>query len=243
MINVLLNVIKIAFLLGLLIFVHELGHFLLAKIFKVRVQEFSIGFGPTIWKKQWKETKYQLRAIPLGGFVNLLGEEEESFEEGSFRLLSRWKKIVVLVAGGLSNIIFGLLLYFIIVAIYTNIGYAFYDTMKFLQELAYGIKQLFIGKVGIEEFTGPVGISEIVIQTKTIVNYVYILSVISISLGVTNLLPFPPLDGGKVLLLLIEAIIRKPIKENLNNAIQVGGFIIIMTLAVIVTFKDIIRIF
>ena len=96
--NILLNAIKIAFLLGFLIFIHELGHFLIAKLFKIRVKEFAIGFGPTILKKQGKETKYVLRAIPLGGFVNLLGEAEESNEEGSYSKAARWKKILILLA-------------------------------------------------------------------------------------------------------------------------------------------------
>lgn len=72
MLNILLNAIKIAVLLGFLIFIHELGHFLVARLFKIKVTEFSIGFGPTIWSKQGKKTKYSLKLIPLGGFVNLL---------------------------------------------------------------------------------------------------------------------------------------------------------------------------
>ena len=72
MINILLNAIKIAFLLGFLILIHELGHFLVAKLFKIKVNQFAIGFGPTLWSKQGKETKYELKLIPLGGFVDLL---------------------------------------------------------------------------------------------------------------------------------------------------------------------------
>ena len=65
MISFLISAIKIIFLLGFLIFIHESGHFLVAKLCKIRVKEFAIGFGPTIWKKQGKETKYALRLIPL----------------------------------------------------------------------------------------------------------------------------------------------------------------------------------
>ena len=68
------------------------------------------------------------------------------------------------------------------------------------------------------------------------------IAIISLSLGVTNLLPLPPLDGGKVLLLLIEGIIRKPIKESINNAIQTAGFVLIMLLALIVTYNDVLKI-
>ena len=84
MISFLISAIKIVFLLGFLIGIHETGHFLIAKLCKVRVNEFAIGFGPVIWKKQGKETKYELRLIPLGGFVNMEGEAEQSEKEGSF---------------------------------------------------------------------------------------------------------------------------------------------------------------
>lgn len=98
MISTLLSIIKIVFLLGLLIGIHETGHFLVAKLCKVKVNEFAIGFGPTIWKKQGKETKYALRLIPLGGFVSMEGEEERSLEEGSFSKASIPKRIAIVVA-------------------------------------------------------------------------------------------------------------------------------------------------
>ncbi len=114
MILFLINALKIIFLLGFLILIHETGHFLVAKACKIRVKEFAIGFGPTIWRKQGKETKYALRLIPLGGFVNMLGEEERSEEKGSFSTASIPKRIAVVVAGGFVNIVFGLLAYFIL---------------------------------------------------------------------------------------------------------------------------------
>lgn len=116
MILFLISAIKIIFLLGFLIFIHESGHFLVAKACKIKVKEFAIGFGPTIWRKQGKETKYALRLIPLGGFINMLGEEERSEEEGSFSKASIPKRIAVVLAGGLVNIVFGLLVYFALVA-------------------------------------------------------------------------------------------------------------------------------
>ena len=68
---IILNAIKIIFLLGFLVFIHEGGHFLVAKLCKVKVNEFAIGFGKILWQKQGKETKYSLRMIPLGGFCNI----------------------------------------------------------------------------------------------------------------------------------------------------------------------------
>ena len=87
------------------------------------------------------------------------------------------------------------------------------------------------------------GISEVVAKTSGIKDFIYILAVISMSLGVTNLLPFPPLDGGKILLILIEAIRKKPLKQEIELKIQLIGFALLITLSIIVTYNDIIRIF
>ena len=101
-----ISTIKIIFLLGFLIFIHEGGHFLVAKLCKVKVNEFAIGFGPVIWKKQGVETKYALRLIPLGGFVSMEGEDEESESERSFDKASVLKRIAIVSAGAIVNIIF-----------------------------------------------------------------------------------------------------------------------------------------
>ena len=119
-----LSAIKIVFLLGFLVFIHESGHFFVAKLCKVRVNEFAIGFGPTIWSKQGKITKYALRLIPLGGFVSMEGEEERSTKEGSFSEASILKRIAIVMAGGLVNIIFAIVVYFMLVLFKTNIGNA-----------------------------------------------------------------------------------------------------------------------
>ena len=319
MISFILSAIKIIFLLGFLIFIHELGHFTVAKLCKVRVNEFAIGFGPAIWKKQGKQTKYALRLIPLGGFVSMEGEEERSEESGSFSKASIPKRIAIVAAGAIVNIIFAIIVYFLLIAnsgtyitneiVSTTEGYPaqqiglqsgdkiieannkkidnLYDLNKAIQEntesinlkidregtiLEYNIvpkqiaeqqgerwylgvnlkraedtignrclnaamstkefvfsivdnlKQLFTGNVGIKEF-------------------LYMMALISISLGVTNLLPIPALDGGKILILIIEAIRRKPLKEQTEINIQLLGFSILIVLSLYVTYNDIIRIF
>lgn len=416
MIELIITILKIVFLLGFLVLIHEGGHFLIAKLCKVKVNEFAIGFGPTIWKKQGKETKYALRAIPLGGFVSMEGEEERSEEEGSFSKASIPKRIAIVIAGGTVNIIFGLLAYFIlgactgnyisnkvesiqreqtaiqvndeIVAIndkkirlhsdiqeeltksegnpvkldiirngeemeitetpltqevknigisfegtteelnseiaiifpdspaeraglqakdtilqvngeevkdnpvriveliretegkvqmqiqrgeeivdieiepeilynYTlgitmqvaennfgnNLYYAFWDTADFSVSILDNLKLLFTGNVSMDQLMGPVGISETVAQTASITEYVYIIALISLSLGVTNLLPFPPLDGGKIVFLMIEGIRRKPLKENIEMGIQAAGFLILILLSLYVAYNDVLRIF
>ena len=98
MFSILINAIKIIFLLGFLIFIHEGGHFIIAKLCKVKVNEFSVGFGKKLLQKQWKETKYSLRLIPLGGYVNMEGEDEASDKEGSFSKAKLWKRFAIVFA-------------------------------------------------------------------------------------------------------------------------------------------------
>ena len=95
---------------GIIIALHEFGHFITAKLFKIKVNEFSIGMGPAIFKKQKKETKYSLRILPIGGFVSLEGEDEVSDDPHAFGNAKAWKRFIVIAAGATLNIILGLLL-------------------------------------------------------------------------------------------------------------------------------------
>ena len=243
MIGFIISAIKIIFLLGFLIFIHEGGHFLVAKLCKVKVNQFAIGFGPEIISKQGKETKYALRLIPLGGFVSMEGEVEASEDKGAFNKASIPKRIAIVAAGGLVNIVFGLMVYFILIIFLSGDFKAALDaTLNFLSALIESIKMIFTGGVGVNDLTGPVGISQLVSGTSGIVEYLYMLALISASLGITNLLPIPALDGGKILILLIEAIRRKPLKENTELGIQLLGFILLISLSIFVTYNDIVRI-
>ena len=234
---------KIAFLLGFLILIHELGHFLVAKLFNVKIKQFAIGFGPTIWKKQGKETLYELKAIPMGGFVNMLGEEEPVEDERAYNKKSIPKRMCILVAGGAVNIIFGLLVCSIIATSILGFKNGLIFTGQFLGATFEGIVQLFTGKVEAEQLVGVVGISDMVVNTNGLQEFAYMLAVISVSLGVTNLLPFPPLDGGKIFLLIIEAIRKKPLKQNTEIGIQMAGFCLLIGLSIFVTYNDILRVF
>lgn len=240
---IIINVLKIAFLLGFLIFIHEFGHFIVAKLFKVKVKQFAIGFGPTIWKKQGKETSYELKLIPMGGFVNMLGEETPVEDENAYNKKTKWQRILILLAGGGVNIIFGLLLCWIIAASLFGMKNGAIFTFEFLKATFQSIIELFTGKIQVEQLTGVVGISDMVVETSSFIDFSYMLAVISVSLGVTNLLPFPPLDGGKILLLIIEAIRRKPLKESTEIGIQMAGFCLLIGLTILVTFNDITRVF
>ncbi len=416
MITFLISIIKIIILLGVLITIHELGHFLVAKLCKVKVNEFAIGFGPAIWKKQGKETKYTLRLIPLGGYNSLEGEEQASEDAKSFSKASIPKRIAIVLAGATVNILFAIIIYFTITAtsgtyisnqidsvldgyiaqeiglqtgdkivegngktikskkdlndilknsagkeiktkierngeivdytitpsevkaritgIYldekckivavqknspaerqgvqandrlikvneveikgnSNIAlqeiarkdietiklsvkrgeeqvsieltpdyetsyllgvnlkpaednfinrciYGGMQTQEFLLSIIDNLKQLFTGHVGVDQMMGPVGISEVVAKTDGIREFFQMMALISLSLGVTNLLPIPALDGGKILILLIEAIRRKPMKQETEVNIQFLGFAILIALSLYVTYNDIVRIF
>ena len=255
MISFIINTIKIIFLLGFLILIHEGGHFLVAKLCKVKVKEFAIGFGKVIWQKQGRETKYSLRLIPLGGFCSMEGEDEESDAEDSFSKASVWKRMAIVLAGATVNILFGLIVYFVLVStvgiqfvdpardtIINRIYYGSRATGEFILTVFNSIKMLFTGGIATDQMVGIVGISEVVVQTSGIVNYLNLLAVISVSLGVTNLLPIPALDGGKIIILLIELIRRKPMKIETEAKIQLIGFSILIALSLFITYNDILRI-
>ncbi|MCI9365324.1 MAG: site-2 protease family protein [Clostridia bacterium] len=243
MIGTILTIVKTLILLGVLVVIHEGGHFIAAKLCKIKVNEFSIGFGKLLCSKQTKETKYSLRLIPLGGFVNMEGEDEHSDEEGSFSNANFLKKLLIVSAGPIVNIVFGLLIYFILVLINYNFQTALSATFDFFGAFIESIKMLFTGAVTAEDLSGPVGIGVIVSQAVNISQFVYLLSVISLSLGLTNLIPIPPLDGGKLLIYIIELIKRKPLKEETSLRIQMLGFVFIIGLSIFVMFNDISRVF
>ena len=165
------------------------------------------------------------------------GEEERSEESGSFSKASIPKRIAIVAAGATVNIIFGIIVYFILMScigmyvgtedtIINHIKFAGEETGQLFISLFDSIKQLFTGKIGVDQMMGPVGISEV-----------------SISLGVTNLLPIPALDGGKILILIIEAIRRKPLNEKFEINIQLLGFSLLIALSIYITYHDIVRIF
>ena len=183
------------------------------------------------------------------------GEDEESDAVGSFSKVSVWKRMAIVFAGATVNIIFGILVYFVLIS---SVGIQFLDPARdtFFNRIYYGakgtgefiatifdsIKTLITGGIKTDQMVGIVGISEVVVKTNGIINYLYLLAVISVSLGVTNLLPIPALDGGKILILLIEVIRRKPMKLETEAKIQLLGFSILMALTIFVTYNDILRI-
>lgn len=334
--SILINAFKIIFLLGFLILIHEGGHFLAAKFFKVKVEKFSIGFGPRIFSKQGKETTYSISLIPFGGYVQMTGEMERSDEKGAFNNAKILHRIAIVASGPIINILFGIIVYFILILTsgvyastiieeiipealpnisnlqvgdkiiqindekiriksdidkalaenkgeeisiiasrdgkeisakvtpteYTDGVYilgiklerleanfndriyiAFWKTVDFTGSIGSSMVMLFTGKVSVNQMAGPIGISSIVAESKGIYNFIYLLCLISMSLGITNLLPIPALDGGRLLLLIIEAIRGKALDEDLELKIQSIGFTLLILLSLYVSYNDILRLF
>lgn len=105
---------------GVLIATHELGHFAAAKMFGVKVNEFSIGMGPAIYKREKGETLYSVRVFPIGGYCAMEGEDDDSADPRSFGKAKAWKKIIILCAGAAMNFLTGLLLCLLLVLPYVN---------------------------------------------------------------------------------------------------------------------------
>ena len=169
-------------ILCVLVIVHELGHFMVAKKTGIFVEEFAIGMGPKLFGHQGKETLFTIRAFPVGGFCKMRGEEPEFDEENhlipkdpgipidprSYDAKSRGQKLLVLVAGSAMNIIFAIFC-LIIVAFFTGhtnifeaIGTAFLNTWRFSGLIFQSFGMLFTGQVGLDQLAGPIGMVSMV---------------------------------------------------------------------------------
>ena len=364
-----MSVLIFIVILGVLIFVHELGHFLVAKKSGIRVDEFAVGFPPKIWSWTKNGTKYALNLIPIGGYVKIFGEnaDEESLDpenKDSFLNKSRWTQAAVLVAGVVFNIIFAWILFSISLmagfptvvteqnssdikesyVVVTNVfekspatqsqlmpgdqiigisrgenilnvdditissiqdfissndesltldvnrgeevlslevtpekgiigseklaigismdrigklqlpffeavARGFVMTGQMIKEITIGlyglIAETVTGKGSLDNVAGPVGIVGLVGNASSF-GFTYLLgftAFISINLAVLNILPFPALDGGRLLIVLIEGVTRRRIKSSIVNSINAIGFILLLLLMLIITINDVVRLF
>lgn len=412
MITFLITVIKLLVILCIVATIHEFGHFLAAKLFKIGVNEFSIGYGPKIIQKKFKETMYSLRWIPLGGYVMIEGEGEESESENSFAKKHPFKRIVVLSMGVIFNFILGIVVLISVAAfvpVYTTeitelsnssplveagievgdkitkingnnvlfasdlsvlnyegensatieyvrdektysvnvdnvtkkigyLGIAFttkddtevnnvskgsaadkagikskdkilkvdstyvndstqvislvqqkpnekvlleverngniinlevvpseqirfdlgiLDTKEEKSNLYYSINKalytvksvidsyvmLFQGKVGLNDLSSIVGIGVVVSKTSGVIEYFNMLALISLAIGAANILPFVPLDGGKIVFVIYEWITKRKPSEKFETILTYIGWILLLLLTIVVTFKDVMNIF
>lgn len=364
---------------------HEFGHFFVGRLLKFHILEYSIGFGPKLWQSKKSKIKYTLRAIPVGGFCRFDGEEGESEHPGAFYKQAVWKRMLVVVAGGLANILLGFVLFLIIVpmispvstnvvsevvehsyieeagvmpgdeivginghgvdfyndiALYTqdftkdteaeltvkrngeklkfnfkpteniivesytesgidiaesingndnvshydysedipkneeligktrtstryiigfrpqqedvtlaNVWRIAWNETRFVVKLVYrSLWEMVTGKIGMDQMSGPVGIvqevnNEVNSGPYAALNVMNLVALLTINLGVFNLLPIPALDGGRLFFMVIELIRRKPIPPEKEGMVHAIGMLLLFALIIFVSFNDIIRLF
>lgn len=233
------------------VLVHELGHFIAAKRSGAKVYEFSVGFpfSPRICTFfRHKETEFTLRLLPLGGFVSFSkeGTDEEAKELLS---ISPFRRAAIMAAGPLSNIAFAL-------AIFVPV-FMMGKHLYFLDALALGVKTVWAtitgtaaflvnalsGRGSFEGVSGPVGIAVMAgrAASKGALNFLYFSGVLSLSLGIMNLIPFPALDGGQLVMILAEWARRKPFSPRTYQVATLAGIAVFALFTVAVTYKDIVK--
>ena len=255
--------------LSALVIVHELGHFSVAKYFGIRVDEFGVGYPPRAKKLfHWKGTKFTLNYLPFGGFVKIFGEDpnaENIDSPESFQSKNRAIQAAVLFAGVLYNFIFAWLLIFIVLvaglsapleavqsgavsffpAVVESLRISTVLTIETTQALGLFLFEVVSGNPDFSTITGPVGLVGLVGEVS-LMGLGYLLTftaLISINLCIINLLPFPALDGGRLLFVGIESVVRKKIPSRVFNFLNAGGFALLILLMVFVTIQDVRNLF
>ncbi|MBN2046853.1 MAG: site-2 protease family protein [Anaerolineaceae bacterium] len=355
MVTFLITLLELVLIMGLMVLVHELGHFFAARFVKVPVEEFGIGYPPKIAKLfTWKGTEFTLNAIPFGGFVRPKGEDDPEVLDG-LAAAAPWKRLLVLVAGAVMNIIIGIFFLSLLfvqtggpdvssVQLYTvsenspaeaaglmeadlilaindvpvrslnhlsqmvtdqigneikidyqrgddqfstyaiprvnppegegalgigmfnpYVDYSYWQAVKFSVRSVWemvtfmfkvpgmlisgeisGAEARIVGPIGIGQMLGDAREADVEAQQQGstdvfAANTLSMIAIISVTLGVTNLLPLPALDGGRILFVIFELIFRKRVPSNLETAVHAIGFILLMIAAVLVTLNDIIN--
>lgn len=341
--SILFYIAVMALVFGVMIFIHEAGHFFTARACGITVKEFAIGMGPKLfsWTSKKHGTLHSLRLFPIGGYVSMEGEDEDSEDENAFCNKPVWQRMLVVIAGPFMNIVLGILLTLIVVLSQPRLGSTviaqFNDNSISSDKLAVGdqivevdgtrvftgnevmyeimnqgyepidvvvkrdgekvtvedvtfgvlteqgvsfgqmdfkvevesksflnvVKQtatrsvstvkmvydsligMVTGRFGMDAVSGPVGVAQTVGDAaKTdFVSFLYIGAILTINLGVINFIPFPALDGGRFLLLIVEAIRRKPIDKKIEGYINAAGLIVLFGFMIMITCKDIFNLF
>ncbi|MGP1428677.1 MAG: M50 family metallopeptidase [Fusobacterium sp.] len=330
-------------MLGLIIFVHELGHFLTAKFFKMPVSEFSIGMGPQVFSFDTKETTYSFRAIPIGGYVNIEGMEVGSQVENGFNSKPAYQRFIVLFAGVFMNFLMAFLIIFSIAQMTGRIEYeekaiigalvkgganeevlkvddkilelggekitlwadipevtkkaldkeeisalierdgkeqklvlnltkdeennrvvlgispkskkinlSFTESLIFaknsftsiLKDTVGGFFTLFSGKADLKEISGPVGILKVVGEVSKFgwTSIASLAVILSINIGVLNLLPIPALDGGRIIFVLLE-LFRIKVNKKWEEKLHKFGMIVLLFFILVISVNDVWKLF
>ena len=233
------------------VLVHELGHFVAARRSGAKVYEFSIGFpfSPRICTFfRHKETEFTLRLLPLGGFVSFSKEGTADEAKALFEI-SPFRRAVIMAAGSFSNIIFALAIFIPVFMIGKHLHFsdALILSAKTVWAMLSGTVMFLVNAVSgngsLEGMSGPVGIAAMAgrAASKGALNLLYFSGVLSLSLGIMNLIPFPALDGGQLILILGESVRKKPFSPRIYQVTTMAGLAIFALLTVAVTYKDIVR--
>ncbi len=345
-----IGAIAVVLVLGGLIFFHELGHFLAARMLRMGVKTFSLGFGPRLFSFKHGRTCYQVACLPLGGYVSLVGEEKkDEIPEGfstrdSFSLRPAWQRFIVIIAGSVFNLLLAGFIYwglFWSSGLFTNepiageiqaespaarsgiitgdriisinghaiqawheisptiqklgggplvfdiqrnnvplsltvvpesrpsqlnpkekvwiVGmlpeltrlsffsaarYGFEETGRIIALTGNGFCQLIQRSASLKEVAGPVGIAQMISRQSDhgISSVLALAALISINLGILNLLPIPVLDGGHALFLVLEMIFRRPIPRRIQDVTTKVGLLFLLGLMILALYNDIMRI-
>jgi regulator of sigma E protease len=234
-----MSYLAVAIVIGLLVAIHEYGHLLAAKLCGIPVQRFSIGFGPRLFGFKLAETSYWFSLIPLGGYVL------PALEDTDFRRLPAYKRIIFALGGPAANIGGAFVGLFILgltqfsLGLLQAVSFAATSVLMGLQQQLHGLSRLF---ADFEQMSGIVGIVAVggAQFGSNLADLLTFSVLINISLGVLNLLPLPPLDGGRVMFCVLEKIYR-PV-ARVEVPLTLIGWALVMGLMVCVTVRDVGRI-
>lgn len=234
-----MGVVLAIFGLGILIFLHELGHLLAARATGLPVVRFSIGMGPVLVSRTWKDIEWAFSAFPFGGYV-MFDAESEHYEHAD-----PWKKIVTALAGPAANLLVGILLYIAAVSVHEgalSIVPGLEKVGSGLEQLFKTLAMLFSGKVGINDLGGPIMMvsvgASIAHDAAAFLSY---LGFLSLNLAIFNLLPIPALDGGQILILCWTWLMGRQPSERIQAAMVNGSFVLLLGLIAYVSMKDVVR--
>lgn len=234
-----MSYVAVGLVIGLLIAIHEYGHLLAAKLCGIPVKRFSIGFGPKLFGFKLGETSYWFSLIPLGGYV------WPALEDTDFRRLPAYKRITFALGGPVANIVGAFVGLFVIglsqfsLGVVQAVSFAATQLLVSLQQQLHGLSMLF---ADFGQMSGIVGIVALggAQFGSTLADLLAFSVLINISLAVVNLLPFPPLDGGRVIFCILEKIYRPVAK--IEAPLTLVGWALVMVLMVCLTVRDVGRI-
>ena len=234
-----MSYVAVGLVIGLLIAIHEYGHLLAAKLCGIPVKRFSIGFGPKLFGFKLGETSYWFSLIPLGGYV------WPALEDTDFRRLPAYKRITFALGGPVANIVGAFVGLFVIglsqfsLGVVQAVSFAATQLLVSLQQQLHGLSMLF---ADFGQMSGIVGIVALggAQFGSTLADLLAFSVLINISLAVVNLLPFPPLDGGRVIFCILEKIYRPVAK--VEAPLTLVGWALVMVLMVCLTVRDVGRI-